>query len=75
MTGSSGLLPDRHPMGDFFVCDIFGAAPKDDLGSMEHPIFSLSTRPDRRVLSLDVYSRFQELLEFFTPRQSVDRHG
>ncbi|MEO1493936.1 MAG: replication initiator protein A, partial [Pseudomonadota bacterium] len=51
MTDTAGLLPDRHPMGDFFVCDIFGAAPKDDLGSMEHPIFSLSTRPDRRVLS------------------------
>ncbi len=46
---AGGLLPDRHPTGDFFVCDIFGAALKDDLGSMEHPIFSLSTRPDRRV--------------------------
>lgn len=44
-------LPDRYPTGDFFVCDVFGAAPKDDLGTMEHPIFSLSTRPDRRVLS------------------------
>ena len=51
MTERAGLLPDRHPMGDFFVCDVFDAAPKDDLGSMEHPIFSLSTRPDRRVLS------------------------
>lgn len=50
MTAGS-LLPDRHPTGDFFVCDVFDAAPKDDLGSMEHPIFSLSTRPDRRVLS------------------------
>lgn len=36
--------------GDFFVCDIFGAAPKGDLASLEHPLFSLSTRPDRRVL-------------------------
>ncbi len=44
-------MPDRHPTADFFVCDIFDAAPKDDLGTMEHPIFSLSTRPDRRVLS------------------------
>ena len=35
---------------DFFVCDILDAIPKDDMGSMEHPIFSLSTRPDRRVL-------------------------
>lgn len=46
-----GLLPDRNPTGDFFVCDIFAASPKDDLASMEHPIFSLSTRPDRRILS------------------------
>ena len=35
---------------DFFVCDFFGAVPKHDLASMEHPIFSLSTRPDRRIL-------------------------
>ncbi|MGH1413616.1 MAG: replication initiator protein A [Pelagimonas sp.] len=48
-----GLLPDRHPTGDFFVCDLLGASPKDDLGTMEHPIFSLSTRPDRRVLSYE----------------------
>ncbi|MFZ5964865.1 replication initiator protein A [Thalassococcus sp. BH17M4-6] len=51
--GGGGRLPDRHPTADFFVCDIFGASPKDDLGSMEHPIFSLSTRPDRRVLSYE----------------------
>ena len=37
-------------MGDFFVCDFFGVSPKHDLASMEHPIFSLSTRPDRRIL-------------------------
>lgn len=51
VAAGQGLLPDRHPNADFFVCDIFGAAPKDDLGSMEHPIFSLTTRPDRRILS------------------------
>lgn len=50
VTGASPLLPDRHPTGDFFVCDFLGASPKDDLGSMEHPLFSLSTRPDRRIL-------------------------
>ena len=36
---------------DFFVCDFFGVSPKHDLASMEHPLFSLSTRPDRRILS------------------------
>jgi plasmid replication initiation protein len=44
------LLPDRHG-GDFFVCDILDALPKDDMASMEHPVFSLATRPDLRVLS------------------------
>ncbi|MFO0942302.1 MAG: replication initiator protein A [Pirellulales bacterium] len=45
----SPLLPDRHPTPDFFVCDILDAAPKADVGSMEHPIFSLSTKPDTRI--------------------------
>lgn len=45
----SPLLPDRFPTPDLFVCDIFDAAPKGDMASMEHPIFSLSTKPDRRV--------------------------
>jgi len=45
------LLPDRHRQGDLFLCDVFDAIPKDDLASMEHPLFSLATRPDRRILS------------------------
>lgn len=49
--GGGGLLPDRTRQGDFFLCDIFDAIPKDDMASMEHPLFSLSTRPDRRILS------------------------
>ncbi|MGJ8597927.1 replication initiator protein A [Sulfitobacter sp.] len=52
-TYGQGLLPDRHPTADFLVCDVFDASLKDDLGSMEHPIFSLSTRPDRRILSYE----------------------
>lgn len=41
------------PQVDFFVCDFFAASPKHDLASMEHPLFSLSTRPDRRILSYE----------------------
>lgn len=44
--GRSPLLPLRHPQRDFFVCDIFDAAPKSDIASMEHPLFTLSTKPD-----------------------------
>lgn len=47
--GRSPLLPDRQEQGDFFVCDIFDAAPKGDMASMAHPIFSLSTKPDHRL--------------------------
>jgi plasmid replication initiation protein len=43
------LLPDRHPTRDFFVADILDWALKNDRHSMEHPIFSLSKNPDRRV--------------------------
>lgn len=44
----SPLLPIRHQR-DFFVCDIFDAAVKGDTASMEHPIFSLSKKPDLKV--------------------------
>lgn len=45
----SPLLPDRRDDPDFFVCDLMDAAPKGDMASMEHPVFSLSTKPDHRV--------------------------
>jgi plasmid replication initiation protein len=40
------LLPVRHPNRDFFIADILDAVPKGDMGSMEHPLFSLSKKPD-----------------------------
>ncbi len=43
------LLPERRSIPDFFVCDLMDAAPKGDMASMEHPIFSLSTKPDHRI--------------------------
>jgi plasmid replication initiation protein len=49
----SPLLPDRYPTPDLFICDIVDAAPKGDMASMEHPIFSLSTKPDKRVRRYD----------------------
>lgn len=53
-TTRQGKVIMAHPalpaQGDFFLCDILAAIPKDDMASMEHPVFSLSTRPDRRVL-------------------------
>jgi len=48
--GMGSDVPTHHRQGDFFLCDIFDAIPKDDIASMEHPLFSLATRPDRRIL-------------------------
>lgn len=45
-----GLLQGDLLQGNLFLCDVFDAIPKDDIASMEHPLFSLSTRPDRRIL-------------------------
>ncbi|MEO1925440.1 MAG: replication initiator protein A [Gammaproteobacteria bacterium] len=46
---AESLLPDRHKQRDFFTCDIFDSF-KDDIASMEHPVFSLSKKPDHRML-------------------------
>ena len=45
-----GLSPGSAPAGDFFICDFLGPPVKDDMASMEHPLFTLATRPDRRIL-------------------------
>lgn len=50
---AGGALPDQYPRTDLFVCSFFDFSFKDDLASMEHPIFSLSTRPDQRILSYE----------------------
>jgi len=43
-------MTDKQLMGqlDLFVADIIDVAPKSDMGSMEHPIFALSKKPDRQ---------------------------
>lgn len=59
--GRSPLLPDRMQQGDFFVCDIFDAAPKGDMASMEHPVFSISTKPDLNVRRYENGKNFVEV--------------
>lgn len=44
-----GLMPVHHPNRDFFLCDLFDYSIKDDGVSMEAPIFSLATRPDKSI--------------------------
>src|SRR3546814_18860649 len=47
------LLPVRHPNQALFICDVLDAIPKADMASMEHPEFSLSTKPDNRTRRYD----------------------
>ena len=51
--GRWSLLSQRHPTHDLFICDVLDAIPKDDMASMEHPIFSLATKPDTRILKYE----------------------
>jgi len=43
------LLPIRHPEQNFFICDFGDVIPKSDIASMEHPLFTLSTKPDTKI--------------------------
>ena len=42
----TALLPERHPQREFFICDVADAVLKDDMASMEHPVFALAKQPD-----------------------------
>jgi hypothetical protein len=44
----STLARDRHPQRNFFVADLQDVSLKDDIASMEHPLFALKAG-DRRV--------------------------
>lgn len=57
----SPLLPDRHPTLDLFICDIVDAAPKGDMAGMEHPVFSLSTKPDLKVRRYEHNDNWMEI--------------
>lgn len=46
-------LKDLHPQKDLFVVDLADVAPRDDMASMEHPLFSLATKPDQRHLTYE----------------------
>jgi hypothetical protein len=59
------LLPERHPNLDLFVLDIADAVSKDDLASMEHPLFSLATKLNIRHLE---YRQGDNVLKYAHPR-------
>ena len=48
--GGEALAALPQASAGYFICDLPWAVPKDDMASMEHPLFTLATRPDRRIL-------------------------
>lgn len=43
------LIPEKHPTGDLFICDVADAVLKDIMPQMEHPFYSLSKKPEMTV--------------------------
>ena len=58
------LLQNRHPNGDLFTASIFDGIPalKNDMASMEHPVFSLSTKPDTRTLRYESSAGYIQII-------------
>lgn len=56
----SPLLRMRH-QSDFFVADIVDAAFKGDQTSMEHPVFSLSKKPDMSIRRYENGDKWMEV--------------
>jgi len=48
---TDSLISVRYPNAnnDWFICDFADVIPKNDMASMEHPFFTLSTRPDTKI--------------------------
>lgn len=44
-----------------FICGIFDAAPKSDMAGMEHPVFSISKRPDHQTRRYENGGNFIEI--------------
>jgi plasmid replication initiation protein len=62
------LAPDRYPIKDFFVLDLADVTPRDDMASMEHPIFGLTPTASRREL---VYRNGENVLRIVPSAEGV----
>lgn len=47
--GQTPLLPERYPQHSLFICDVADPALKDMMQQMEHPFYSLSTKPETTI--------------------------
>lgn len=62
MHETDALLPIRHPQRELFLCDVTDAVLKDDLASMEHPFFALTTQKDTAVRRYENGEKWVEVI-------------
>ncbi len=55
-------MPDRHPQGDLFICDVADAVLKDIMPQMEHPFYSLSKKPEMNVRRYEHNGNWLEII-------------
>lgn len=56
----SPLLPERHPQGDLFICDLVDVVLKADMQGLEYPFYSLTKKPDRTPRRFEANDRWIE---------------
>lgn len=61
MADQKALLPIRHPQRELFLCDVADAVLKDDMASMEHPFFALTTQRDTEIRRYENGSSWVEI--------------
>lgn len=62
MSEITALLPVRHPQRELFLCDVTDAVLKDDMASMEHPFFALTTQKDTTVRRYENGDKWVEVI-------------
>jgi plasmid replication initiation protein len=59
------LLPARHTKGDLFICDVADAILKDIMPQMEHPFYSLSKKPEKKIRRYEHNGNYVEITPSF----------
>lgn len=59
------LLPIRHSTTDLFICDVADAVLKDLMPQMEHPFFTLSKKPDKKIRRYEHNGEYVEIVPSF----------
>ncbi|MBL4571585.1 MAG: replication initiator protein A [Gammaproteobacteria bacterium] len=66
-----GLSDDKYPQKDMFICDVQDAALKEIMPGMEHPFYSLSKKPDTKIVRYDHGENWLEITPSVKGRATI----